>query len=213
MPQDRLCKRCGKIGHIRKNCPDNNIGSRKNREKDDFKSKKRSESGEMNDSCCKACGKPGHSMSQCTVFMGDGHKGGEHLSSDILALGGKVTPYGKDSRRTENAASKRMDQTVNNFAGQKGNLQVNTKTKNPTADNEKFLEILSQLNMVDSGESRANSAVVGTKPTYGGNAPKTEGVVNENSSQGGARRRPEKDFFNRNEGKMSNENLRRKNGK
>ena len=132
MPQDRLCKRCGKIGHIRKNCPDNNIGSRKNREKDDFKSKKRSESGEMNDSCC---------------------------------------------------------------------------------DNQKFLKMLSQLNMVDSGESRANSAVVGTKPTYGGNAPKTEGVVNENSSQGGARRRPEKDFFNRNEGKMSNENLRRKNGK
>lgn len=199
MPQDRLCKRCGKIGHVRKSCPERENNSKKGKRYINDRAKKGS--SDVDGTFCQSCGKHGHSMSQCAVFLG----------------GKKARETSRDRNKQDaDDAGKGMSQEFNAFSKQKGNTPMKSKPAvgNSAQDNEAFLDLLSQLKVADSANKKSGAS---KKPTnHNINSRKNEmaeTTLRESILTGGARKRLEPSVVHANELEKSQGIYSRNNGK
>ena len=139
MPQDRLCKACGKIGHVKKSCPENEGKLKRGKGKRNVNSKEKTEQPDSNDLKRLVSGKPGQSISQFTELMGSS-------TPNDKAVAGRY-----DYQRT----STEIDRRNNDHVGH----QVRNTTPKQKEDyskkqeNEEFLNMMSQMRFTDSHES------------------------------------------------------------
>ena len=183
MPQDRLCRSCGKIGHVRKSCPENDSKLKRGKGKRSVNTKEITEQPDSNDSKCLTCGKPGHSISQCPEFL-------RSSTPNDKAVAGRF-----DSQRTTKEIGRRNDDFVGN--------QVGTVTPRKKGDylakqeNDAFLNMMSEMSCTDSHESSNVTSPV--RPSQNSYQGRNNSGARESSHRGGARKRPEMNGTNRNE--------------
>ena len=212
MPQDRLCKRCGKIGHVRKSCPQKENNSKRGKGHMNDRAKK--VSSDIDGTVCHACRKRGHTMSQCTLFMGDGYRRTEHE-----VFGGKKARETSKDRSMQDAdvAGKCVNQAFNASSKEKENMPM--KSKAPVGmlvpDNMTFLGSFSQLKVADNGDCK-NTGALKKQTNHNTNARKNEmkeATSYEDAPKGGARKRSGRSFFDVNEQENSQRIHSRNNGK